>query len=229
MNKKKPILLDLFCGAGGAAMGYHRAGFDVVGVDIKPQPHFPFEFIQSDWEEPLHVLPGLWEREGRPYAIHASPPCQRYSLMTKRWARSNNHPNLINPVREHLETIGAPFIIENVMGAPLVNTTMLCGSMFGLGAEGYQLRRHRLFEPHGFNLRSPHKCNHEGQALPVYGHPGGSSKRDGLKFPSAAVWRVGMEIYWMTVPELAASVPPAYTEWVGTSLMQSFSTKAQGV
>jgi DNA (cytosine-5)-methyltransferase 1 len=215
----RPILLDLFCGAGGAAMGYHRAGFDVVGVDINPQPHYPFEFIQADWAEPLYILPGMWEREGRPYAIHASPPCQAYSAMTKRWARSDEHPDLIGPVREHLEAIGAPFVIENVVGAPLVNATMLCGSMFGLGAEGYQLRRHRLFEPHGFDLWPPAGCNHEGQALPVYGHPGGSSKRDGLKFPGTSAWKAGMGIDWMTTPELTESIPPAFTEWVGAVLL----------
>ena len=112
----KPVLLDLFCGAGGAAMGYHRAGFEVVGVDIDPQPHYPFEFIQADWQEPLWILPGVWEREGRPYAIHASPPCQAYSGMTKKWGRSADHPDLMEPVREHLAEIGVPFVLENVVG-----------------------------------------------------------------------------------------------------------------
>jgi len=206
----KPRLLDLFCGAGGAAMGYHRAGFDVVGVDIKPQPHYPFEFHQAD--ALTFPLDGF-------DAIHASPPCQAYSTMTKRWARSDEHPDLIGPVREHLEAIEAPFVIENVVGAPLYNATMLCGSMFGLGAEGYQLRRHRLFEPHGFDIWPPAGCNHEGQALPVYGHPGGSSKRDGLKFPGTSAWKAGMGIDWMTTPELTESIPPAFTEWIGARLI----------
>ena len=221
LNSRKPRILDLFSGAGGAAMGYHRAGFEVVGVDIKPQPHYPFEFIQADWAEVLYILPGLWEREGVPYAIHASPPCQRYSTMTKKWGRSDDHPALVEPVREHLEMIEVPFIIENVIGSPLINTIMLCGSMFGLGAEGYQLRRHRLFEPHGFNLKAPTSCNHVGQALPVYGHSGGSSKRDGLRFPGISAWKTGMGIDWMIAPELAESIPPAYTEWIGTQLLKS--------
>lgn len=219
----RPRLLDLFCGAGGAAAGYARAGFDVVGVDVNPQPHYPYDFIQADWAEPLYVLPGLWEREGVPYAIHASPPCQRYSGMTKRWARSGDHPDLVDPVREHLELIGAPFVLENVAGAPLLDPVMLCGSMFGLGAEGYQLRRHRLFEAHGFDLSAPARCAHAGPALPVYGHPGGSSRRDGLKFPGASAWRTGMDIDWMTIPELAESIPPAFTAHVGAALIAALA------
>jgi DNA (cytosine-5)-methyltransferase 1 len=215
----RPILLDLFCGAGGASMGYHRAGFDVVGVDSNPQPNYPFTFIQDDWQGPLMVLPGLWEREGRPYAIHASPPCQRYSSMTKKWGREDAHPDLVDPVREHLDLIGVPYVIENVAGSPLIDATMLCGSMFDLKADGYGLRRHRLFEPHGFTLGNPGPCAHHGQALPVYGNAGGSSKRDGLKFPGVASWRTGMGIDWMTGRELAESIPPAYTQWVGTQLI----------
>lgn len=221
----KPRLLDLFCGAGGAAMGYSRAGFEVVGVDIKPQPHYPFEFIQASWEEPLMFLPGLWEREGVPYAIHASPPCQRYSSMTKRWDRSDEHPDLVDPVREHLELIEAPFVLENVEGAPLRSPLMLCGSMFGLGSQGYGLRRHRIFEPGGgFTLDwPPASCSHVGPALPVYGHAGGTSKRDGLKFPGTDAWREGMGIDWMTGNELAESIPPAYTEWIGRQLIASLT------
>jgi DNA (cytosine-5)-methyltransferase 1 len=219
----KPVLLDLFCGAGGAAAGYARAGFDVVGVDVDPQPHYPFTFIQSDWAEPLYVLPGLWEREGRPYAVHASPPCQRYSGMTKRWSRSGDHPDLVEPVREHLSMLDVPFVLENVVGSPLLDPVQLCGSMFGLGADGYQLRRHRLFEAHGFDLAAPGPCAHAGPALPVYGNPGGSSKRDGLRFPGVSSWRVGMDIGWMTIRELAESIPPAFTEHVGTALIAALS------
>jgi DNA (cytosine-5)-methyltransferase 1 len=219
----KPRLLDLFCGAGGAAMGYHRAGFDVVGVDIKPQPHYPFEFLQASWDEPLMVLPGLWERDGIPYAIHASPPCQRYSGMTKKWGRSLDHPDLVDPVRDHLDLIGAPYVIENVEGAPLRDPTMLCGTMFGLRSGEYRLRRHRLFEAHGFTVWPPASCAHIGPALPVYGHAGGKSKRDGLTFPGTDAWREGMGIDWMTGNELAESIPPAYTEWIGRQLIEALS------
>jgi DNA (cytosine-5)-methyltransferase 1 len=216
----RPKLLDLFCGAGGAAMGYHRAGFEVVGVDIAPQPHFPFEFIQSDWESAFQMIVGLWERTGEPFAIHASPPCQRYSTMTKKWGREDDHPDLVEPVRDALETLACdaevPFayVIENVPGAPLRDPVTLCGSMFGLGAQGYQLRRHRIFEA-SFMVWPPASCAHVGPALPVYGHAGGSSKRDGLKFPGTDAWRAGMGIDWMSGKELAESIPPAFTEHIG--------------
>lgn len=157
----KPRILDLFCCAGGAGMGYSRAGFDVVGVDLSPQKHYPFEFIQCDWEEAIAYLPGLWEREGIPYAVHASPPCQRYSSMT-----------------------------------------------------------HRIFESNVWFF-PPGPCAHKGQPLPVYGHAGGRSKRDGLKFPGTEAWREGMGIDWMTGKELAEAIPPAYTEYIGRAVMKS--------
>lgn len=226
----KPKLLDLFCGAGGAAMGYHRAGFDVVGVDINPQPNYPFEFIQDDWAAPLEILPGLWERNGEPFVIHASPPCQRYSTMTKKWGREGDHPDLVEEVQMALRMLaegGMPYVIENVPAAPLDAPVMLCGSMFGLGTrdQKYQLRRHRIFESNVF-LFPPAACAHQGQALPVYGHPGGSSKRDGLKFPGIAAWREGMEIDWMTQKELAESIPPAYTEYIGKQLLAALGGDA---
>lgn len=212
-------VLDLFCGAGGAAMGYHRAGFEIVGVDIRPQPRYPFEFIQADWEEALSVLPGLWEREGAPYVIHASPPCQRYSPMTKKWGREGDHPDLIDPVREAIEAISPwAYVIENVPKAPLISPLMLCGSMFGLGAQGYQLQRHRMFEI-SMEMFAPASCAHVGQPLPVYGHAGGRSKRDGLKFPGTDAWREGMGIDWMIGKELAEAIPPAFTEYIGRKLL----------
>ena len=128
----RPRLLDLFCGAGGAAMGYHRAGFDVVGVDINPQPHYPFAFHQADALE--YPLAGF-------DAIHASPPCQRFSTMTQRWARSSSRPGPDEPTRSRLRESMLPYVIENVAGAPLVGPIRLCGSSFGL-----PVRRHRLFE-----------------------------------------------------------------------------------
>jgi len=222
----KPILLDLFCGAGGAAAGYAKAGFEVVGVDNVPQPHYPYEFIQADWEEPLWVLPGMWEREGRPYAIHASPPCQAYSTMTAKWGRQDEHPDLIEPVREHLMDIGCPIVIENVPTAPLAELTMLCGTMFGLGTQHagtwWQLRRHRYFETRGFHLWPPASCGHVGKrVVAVYGHSGGTSKRDGISFTGVAGWRDAMGIDWMTADELAEAIPPAYTEWVGGQLIRA--------
>ena len=142
----RPRILDLFCGAGGAAMGYHRAGFDVVGVDIKPQPRYPFEFVQAD--AMTYPLDGF-------DAIHASPVCKRHSAATPTWARKN-HPNQIPPTRERLIRTGLPWVIENVPGAPLRPDLKLCGCMFGLN----ELERERWFETNWATpeLRSP--CYH---------------------------------------------------------------------
>ncbi len=199
-------LLDLFCKAGGAGMGYHRAGYEVTGVDIEPQKNYPFEFVQAD---ALEYLRDHWLEFD---VIHASPPCQRNSTMTKGlWKdRLDSHPELIAPVREILVKTGKPYIIENVPGAPLINATVLCGSMF----EGLQVRRHRLFET-SFMVIAP-ACNHSVQShvVAVYGHSGGSSKRDGLKFGGVDTWKTAMQIDWMTGAELAEAIPPAYTEYI---------------
>lgn len=212
-----PRLLDLFCGAGGAAMGYHRAGFEVVGVDLHPQPRYPFEFHKGD--ALTYPLDGF-------DAIHASPPCQHYSTMTRMQgpAAVAAHPSLIGPTRTRLLAAAVPWVIENVAGArsELRSPAMLCGSMFGLQGGGYRLRRHRLFES-GLFLWPPGPCSHVGQALAVYGHPGGSSSRDRRKFGSTADWREGMGIGWMTNDELAQAIPPAFTEWIGRQLLAATS------
>lgn len=212
------ILLDLFCGAGGAAAGYARAGFDVIGVDIRPQPHYPFAFVQADALD--------YAREhGRDFdVIHASPPCQAYSTMRRGLWKDREHPDLIDPTRALLRELGRPFVIENVEGAAgrMVDPVKLCGTMFGLASGAYRLRRHRMFEAGaGFALGfAPASCAHIGPALPVYGHAGGRSKRDGLTFPGVDAWREGMGIDWMTGDELAESIPPAYTEWIGARLLE---------
>ena len=217
---RKPRLLDLFCGAGGAAMGYHRAGFEVVGVDINPQPHYPFEFIQAD---ALHFLP--FAIEGWPLylgdfdAIHASPPCQTYSQGAGKWGTRDNHPDLIAPTREVLQRTGLPYVIENIEPARsrLHNPVMLCGTMFGLG-----VFRHRYFEcsfPPPLALHSPHTGRiGDGHYVTVTGHTGGRSRRDGIQHGDVAAWKRGMGIDWMTVDELAEAIPPAYTEWIGRHL-----------
>lgn len=212
-------VLDLFCGAGGASMGLHRAFPDaeIVGVDIAKQPHYPFEFVQRDWLEALRVLPGMWERtDPQPLFIWTSPPCQRYSTMTKKWGRSENHPDLIAPVREELEAQDVPWVIENVPGAPLNSPILLCGSMFGL-----KVRRHRNFEC-SFPALGP-SCNHAAQpvVVGVYGHAGGSSKRDGLTFHGTSAWREAMGIDWMTGNELAESIPPAYSEYIAKQWIEA--------
>ena len=159
----KPRLLDLFCGAGGAAMGYHRAGFEVVGVDNRPQPNYPFEFWQRD---ALLVL-----RTCDPFdfdAIHASPPCQAFTAY-QRTCNVGDYPDLIAPVRELLKATGLPYVIENVHGAPLLESVVLCGSQFDL-----DVQRHRLFETN-WPLDAPWQgCRHKLWAPDRF--PGGRSK-----------------------------------------------------
>ena len=207
------MLLDLFCGAGGAAMGYHRAGFDVVGVDIEPQPHYPFRFIQGDalsgW------TPDEWWMVD---AIHASPPCQLYSAATAMHDRTR-YVDLVAPTRELLKASGLPYVIENVEGAPLIDPITLCGSMFGI----FRLRRHRLFESNWPILR-PGPCRHDEQSdvLSVSGHGEGGSHRGGTKrgpYWGQAERRKAMGIDWMNRTELAQSIPPAYSEHVGRQLL----------
>lgn len=227
-----PRLLDLFCGAGGAGVGYSRAGFEVVGVDLNPMPHYPFEFHQAD------ALTYLAEHGQEFDAIHASPPCQAYSV-TKH-SHSIAYPELIEPVRDLLIEFGVPWVIENVVGAPLISPLVLCGTMFDLTAYDpvteltLELRRHRLFESTA-NLAAPKPCHHGvHQVGGVYG--GGSSKRSadrtdwpkgkpgrGGYTPRAAVRQTLMGIDWMNRDELSESIPPAYTEHIGRQLIEALS------
>ena len=226
-------LLDLFCGAGGAAMGYHRAGFEVVGVDIAPQPHYPFQFVRCDWRNAL-----TYEREwiekmtGGPFdAIHASPPCQAYSAQRTAW-NARPHPELIVPVRELLVASGLPYVIENVPGAPLRDPLMLCGTMFGLGAAGQNLHRHRLFEAPWMPLTLTWPCAHSGAALGVYGdHLRLRRRGAGRKAVEVSKGRLelggeAMGIEWMEWSELREAIPPAYTEFIGRQLMEHLSLAA---
>ncbi len=233
----RPRLLDLFCGAGGCSEGYRRAGFALYGIDNGPKPlrHYPFPYICMDALEAMDRLlrgEGLTFSNGETLfladfaAFHASPPCQKWSNMTKRWARQDGHPDLIIPARISLINFCKPYVIENIEGAPLLDPVMLCGSMFGAWAveRTYQLRRHRIFETSFETPFAPASCSHSGLALPVYGHAGGSSKRDGLKFPGTDAWREGMGIDWMTGNELAEAIPPCFTEYIGKYLMQAVAT-----
>src|SRR3990167_5937836 len=207
----KPRLLDLGCKAGGATKGYQRAGFYVVGVDIEPQPRYcGDEFYVGDML--TYPLDGF-------DAIHASPPCQRFSTMTKRWGREECHPDYIEELRlrlcENFEETGALYVIENVPGAPLYNAVTLCGSMFVLRAgENTHLRRHRIFESNVWFF-PPAPCSHVGRAIGVYGNAGGSSRRDGITFASTAERNASMGIDWMVGKELSEAIPPAYTEYIG--------------
>ncbi|GAS95495.1 Gp30 [Mycolicibacterium canariasense] len=220
----KPLLLDLFCGAGGAAAGYHRAGFDVVGVDINPQPNYPFTFIQGDASHFLSAWcrGSLIAAHQLPFAaVHASPPCQRYSAMSKcRPEIANKYPDLVDPVRELLLETGLPYVIENVPGAPLRNPVMLCGQMFG-----QELYRHRLFESN-VPITAPQHPKHVIPASKA-GHwkPGTIMSISGHVSPIAKAREV-MGIEWMSREELAESIPPSYTQWVGKQLLRAVELAA---
>lgn len=212
-------LLDLFCGAGGAAEGYHRAGFEVVGVDIAPQPNYPFDFIEYDALAYVrNSRRQMYEHYGSHDlldfdAIHASPPCQRY--IRGGLSDKAKHPDLIGPVRELLEQTGLPWVIENVPGAPMRADIVLCGSMFGL-----DVRRHRWFETSwGASVLTP-PCDHSRPVTGVYGNAHGKAGAWPGMLPSdLKTWSRAMGIDWMTAREITDAIPPAYTEYVGAQLM----------
>lgn len=213
----KPIILDCMCGAGGCSAGYYRAGFDVVGIDNRPQPHYPYAFIQAD------ALDYLATADLSSYAvIHASPPCQRYSEQTAKKYR-NNHPDLIAPVRELLVATGKPYVIENVENARalLTNPVKLCGSMFGLN-----LWRHRYFEMWPDVLRLTPTCNHSELPVLITGTTRRKPEGGGRMEYTAQQCRDAADLQWMTRGEMDEAIPPAYTEWIGRHLMESIMVTA---
>lgn len=234
----KPRLLDLFCGAGGAAMGYHQAGFDVVGVDIKPQPNYPFEFYQADALDLLRHFEGcgsgpcmayLWRKQFD--AIHASPPCQRYSAAAEIHDSSERHPDLLPATVTALASQGLPWVIENVQRAPMPNAVTLCGSMFGLG-----VRRHRMFASNHL-LMVPTCGSHSRWYASVFGgrcigrqrvtgadSGAGSRTQTWDRFDDElATGREAMGIGWMDLNELSEAIPPAYTEFIGARLLNAIA------
>jgi DNA (cytosine-5)-methyltransferase 1 len=208
--------LDLFCCGGGAGMGYHLAGMDVTGVDIDPQPKYPFTFVQGDALEYLAA-------HGHEFDfIHASPPCQGYSVL-KRFGGGDT-PKLIGAVRELLQRSGKPWVIENVQGArqDMINPIMLCGSSFGLG-----VRRHRIFETNPPIALVP-ACAHHAQPEPVDVTGTGSfckkprtAPRGGLsrKPKNIKEARDVMGIQWLGRKELSQAVPPAFTRYIAEQMM----------
>ena len=221
-----PRLLDLFCGAGGAGMGYHRAGFDVTGVDIAPQSNYPFEFHQGD---ALDFVATHWREFD---AIHASPPCQGYlnlGAVNRAQGRTYDHPDLISETRRLLISTGLPFVIENVADArrQLRDPVRICGTGLSL-----PLRRHRLFESSaplegvacrhdlyteprywtGWRPKGEHRLS---TVVQVYGNAGGREH-----------WPAAMGIDWMTSREMCEAIPPAYTQFIGRQLIDALAVMA---
>lgn len=220
MNCKFRIL-DLFCCEGGAGMGYARAGLEITGVDIEPQPNNPHHFILGD------ALQYLREHGHEYDAIHASPPCQAYSSAMKHLAAEK--PKLIDDVREAMRATGKPWIIENVVGAPLATDSdlfgahgvELCGSMFGLA-----VYRHRLFET-SFPLPRPPACDHSRHAM----NPHSVAGRERIyaahgRTDPEKLWAKAMGVEWMSRHGARQAVPPVFTHWIGVRLLHFLTTNA---
>jgi DNA (cytosine-5)-methyltransferase 1 len=208
-------MLDLFCKAGGASVGYHRAGFEVVGVDIKKQKRYPFEFIQADALEVMQDLDFLRSFD----VLVGSPPCQTHSItqhLRNAQGKSTDKIDLIPETRAAFIESGLPYVIENVPGAPLKDALILCGSSFGL-----KVRRHRLFESTIPLTGLP--CDHKGQGRPVgiYGSMRDNIPQGGRTAHSIEEARDAMGIDWMLWGDLVEAIPPAYTEHIGRQLLEA--------
>jgi DNA (cytosine-5)-methyltransferase 1 len=206
-------LLDLYCKAGGASKGYQLAGFEVVGVDIKKQKRYPFEFIQADCLELMKYMDFLRSFD----VIAASPPCQTHSItrhLRNAQGKSTDKIDLIPQTREALIASGKPYVIENVPGSPLINPIQMCGSHFGL-----KVRRHRRFESNLPIVGSP--CDHKSQGKPVgvYGSMRDEIPKGGHTAKSIEEAREAMGIDWMIWGELVEAIPPVYTKEIGKQLL----------
>lgn len=212
----KPKLLDLFCGAGGCSAGYAAAGFEIVGVDINPQRNYPFEFIQMDALEAIKKYGPSFD------IIHASPPCQRYSILTPIEYK-NNHPDLLVPTRKAIKTLEDKiYIIENVPGARhlMINPIMICGTMFGMN-----LWRHRYFECNPVLTFPPATCNHSKNPVMISGTSRRHVEGKRVGENTAEECRKESGLTWMTRKEMDEAIPPAYTEWIGNQLLKKILHK----
>ena len=209
---RRPLLLDLFCCAGGATKGYFEAGFDVIGVDVVEQPNYPFPMIVRD---ALSLPDGFLSVFD---AVHASPPCQAYSDLAARNGNADDWPKLIEPTRQMLQASGKPYVIENVEGAPLRDYVVLCGTMF----PELRVLRHRLFEANFPIMTPPHgkhpRCHTLDKRKSHYGKT--DEWKDYVQVTgggncSVAAAREAMGIDWMTKREINEAIPPAYAKFIG--------------
>jgi len=210
---RKPKLLDLYSGSGGGAVGYRHAGFEVVGIDIAPMPDYPFEFHQGD---AIEYLNAHWRDFA---AVHASAPCQKYTRINH--GAKDRLLDLVGPTREALKASGLPYIIENVVGAPLINPIMLCGTMF----DGLRVIRHRLFESNVL-LFAPGPCWHKGSVADgtyVSPHGGGVRSTHTISYADQrARWEDAMGVHWIRRrSDLCQIIPPAYTAYLGAQLLDA--------
>lgn len=214
---RRPLLLDLYCGAGLTGMGYFLAGFDVIGIDSVPQPEYPFKFIKANVLDVFHRIP--WHKVA---AIHASPPCKLYTVSRHQSTNhTRQHLNLIPVTRRLLDSTGKPYVIENVPGAPLIDPVTLCGSMFNLHTRNWELKRHRLFE---LNWQAPsipaHSCGQR-RAISVYGDHckttgiKANGKRGTIDMPDGLARQLMGAPWVRNMRQLSQGVPPAYTAFVG--------------
>lgn len=209
LRRHRPLLLDAFCKAGGAGMGYHRAGFLVVGVDIEPQPRYPFQFVQDDALTFVSEMGWLFQ------AFHGSPPCQDHSSLRSR-AGVKGTGWLLAATRKAFEATGKPWVIENVPGAPMRRDAVYCGEMFGL-----RTVRHRWFESN-VPITAPSHPPRHARKTSAKNRVTCLAKGHNISITGNVGRHVGvpcMGISWMTGSELSQAVPPAYTEHLGLQLI----------
>ena len=204
-------MLDLFCGAGGASVGYARAGFEVIGLDIKHGKRYPYKYLRQSIEEVTLEMLNDFD------FVHASPPCQTFSItqnLRNAQGKSTSKEDWLPYTRDLLKRWGGIYVIENVPGAPLINPIQLCGSAFGL-----KVRRHRLFESNVTLTGSG--CNHKEQGRPVgiYGSMRDEIPNGGKTATSMEEANAAMGIDWMIWTELVESIPPIYTDFIGTQII----------
>ncbi|MFC8366078.1 SAM-dependent methyltransferase [Streptomyces griseorubiginosus] len=220
VRDRRPRLLDLYCCQGGAAKGYADAGFDVTGVDINPQPRYPYTFVQAD------AIAFVLEHGAAFDFVHASPPCQHDTDCQR--IQGNQHPDLIAPTRTALESTGRPWVLENVRGAvaKLHTPVMLCGQMVGLA--NY---RHRFFETGGgFTLEQPgHPAHLVPQAKMGRPVPLGHYGQFVGNFSGVDLARRVLGVPWMNRDGIRECIPPAYTQLIGRAALDQLAPARLGV